>query len=59
MNRLSDNYEEIEGILELELKMWKRERKEKDRIDVDKYISDLFQWISDRLTFCDLYFSEI
>jgi len=59
MDMLSDNYEEIKDILEIELKMWQRERNEKKKIDVDKDINDLFQWISDRLTFCDLAFSEI
>ena len=59
VNKLSDNYEEIDDILEIELKMWQRERKKKEEIEVDKHIKDLFQWISDRLIFCDSYFSEL
>jgi len=59
MDMLSDNVEEIKDILEIELKMWQRERNEKKIIDVDKDINELFQWISDRLTFCDLYFTEL
>ena len=58
LDMASDNYEEIKDILELELKMWKRESNNKKNFDINQEINELYHWISDRLDFCDLYFSE-
>jgi len=57
-NMISDNYDEIKDILEIELKMWQRERKGKKEVNVDEHLSELLEWFSDRLAFCDIYFSE-
>ena len=58
---LLDIYEEIKDILEIEEIKWKRsiEREDKDgEFFIEEYINDLFQWIPERLEFCDSYFAE-
>lgn len=52
---LSHIYEDIENILEIETTMWEPEGAEKNS-DVEDYIDSLFQWIPERLEFCDSYF---
>ena len=58
LNILSDNYEEIEDILEFENNMWNPKTiKEKYNNDVNESVENLYDWIPDRLVFCDYYFS--
>jgi spore coat protein CotH len=54
-----ENFEEIKDILEIELDMWKRDNEKDNNISLDEEIDDLLQWFSDRLAFCDIYFSEL
>ena len=61
LNKLSDIYEEIEDILEIEVFKWKRSIEREDdgeEFIIDDYINDLFQWIPERLDFCDEFFSN-
>jgi spore coat protein CotH len=56
---LSDIYEEIKEILEIEVLKWKRIIEKEDdgkEFIIDEYINDLYQWIPKRLEFCDEYF---
>jgi len=59
LDMASDNYEEIKDILGLELRMWGRHNTKEKDIDIGEEVNKLFEWLSDRLAFCDLYFSEI
>ena len=52
---LSEIYGEIEHILEIELRMWKPNLFKK-KFNLDDYVSKLFDWIEERLIFCDSYF---
>jgi spore coat protein CotH len=54
-----ENFEEIKDILEIELDMCKRDNEKDNNISLDEEIDDLLQWFSDRLAFCDIYFSEL
>ena len=54
---LFEIYGEIEHILEIELKMWKPNLFKK-KFNLDDYVSELFDWIEERLIFCDSYFSN-
>ncbi len=58
LDKVSEMYEEIRDILEIELSMWDPNTiKEKD-FELNEYAKYLFDWIPERLEFCDLYFSE-
>jgi len=58
---LSDIYEEIKDILDFEMLDFSPKDHEKEtgkKFLIEDYINDLFQWIPERLTFCDGYFSN-
>lgn len=69
---IDDIYEEIKDILEIEMRKWKPktvEEKPADRypdkfiystkeFDLDEYIDYLYEWIEERLDYCDSYFAE-
>jgi hypothetical protein len=57
LEMLSDIYKEIEDILEIETSKWNPICiYEKWDNQVEIFIEHLFQWIPDRLEFCDDYF---
>ena len=57
LDMLYDNYEEIKDILKYEAKLvYKSEFKEDINLVVDEAVEHLFQWIPERLDFCDSYF---
>lgn len=59
LDMLIENYEEIKDSLELSIKVWEEEDNEIGKEnDVEKYIDYLFEWIPERLDFCDFYFSK-
>ncbi len=69
---IDDIYEEIKDILEIDVRMWKPitvdeepEDKYPDKyiystkeFDLDEYINYLYDWIKDRLEFCDSVFED-
>ena len=56
---LSDMYEDIEDIYEIEKTMWDPKVVEKDwENKFDESVSYLYQWIPERLEFCDMYFAN-
>ena len=56
---LTEIYKKIESILDIETEKWNPEDlREEWKNDVDLSVERLFQWIPERLNFCDLYFSE-
>ena len=56
---LTENYEEIDDILEIETDMWNPVVfNENWHNDSDKSVEKLYQWITDRLKFCDIYFDS-
>jgi len=62
LNKLSDIYEGIEDILEIEVFKWKTHIEREDdgeEFIIDDYIYDLFHWIPERLDFCDELFSNL
>lgn len=59
LNLIQDFYDEIKEILPLELEMWERETMKRKNLEIDDYISNLLNWMPDRLAFCDSYFSEV
>jgi spore coat protein CotH len=58
LDMASKNYEEIKEILDFELRRWSRNKNNRQNFKSDDQIDELFQWISDRLAFCDLYFFD-
>ena len=59
LDLLQEFYEEIQDVLEIEVEMWNpRDYQEKWNNDIDVSVKHLFSWISDRLDFCDFYFSN-
>ena len=57
LDMLYDTYEEIEDILRYETNLiYSDEFKEDTIIVVDEAVEHLFQWIPDRLKFCDSFF---
>lgn len=57
LNILSDIYNKIKNILDIEIEMWNPGDMRKEwNNDIDASISDLYEWIPDRLDFCDGYF---
>ena len=59
LDMLTEIYEEIENILDIETEKWNPgDLKEEWKNDVDLSVERLFEWISERLDFCDSYFNE-
>ncbi|TFF90865.1 MAG: hypothetical protein EU548_00865 [Promethearchaeota archaeon] len=61
LDELSSIYKEIEEILVIEVFLWKhRTEKEDDGEEfiIEEYVDALFEWIPERLDFCDSYFAE-
>jgi len=59
LGMISDLYEEIEYIYKIEKTMWDPKMVEKDwENKMDKSVSYLFQWIPERIEFCDMYFKN-
>jgi len=72
LDMLSDIYKEIKNILEYEMKLWEPETVDEEpeepwpdgviystkEFDLDEYISKLYQFIPNRLEFCDSYFFQ-
>ena len=58
---LTEIYEDIEGIVILDTQMWNPyptiTDNEKNSNQVNESIRELYEWISDRLNFCDSYFN--
>jgi len=63
MNIISDIYEEIYPILEVDVNMWNMRSpilfREERVNDLDESIKYLYDWINERLGICDLYFSNM
>ncbi len=63
VSTLSEMYEDIEMVLETDINMWNMRSpilfREERVNDIDESIKLLYNWISERLEFCDLYFSRI
>lgn len=71
LEMLSDIYDDIKEILDFEMNKWKPETVEKEpdpgwpdfviystkEFDLDEYLKRLFEFIPERLDFCDIYFS--
>ncbi|GAH07530.1 unnamed protein product, partial [marine sediment metagenome] len=71
LEMLSDIFNDIKEILDFEMNKWKPETVEKEpdsswpdfviystkEFDLDEYIESLFEFIPERLDFCDIYFS--
>ncbi|MFX1258132.1 MAG: CotH kinase family protein [Promethearchaeota archaeon] len=55
LDMLSDMYEEIKEIIEYDVNMSYKPSMEQE---LSEYIDDLFEWIPDRLDFCDSYFEK-
>ncbi|HEY0087925.1 MAG TPA: CotH kinase family protein, partial [Candidatus Lokiarchaeia archaeon] len=59
LDLLQELYEEIQDILENEVEMWNPgDYIKKWNNDVDVSVKNLFSWISERLDYCDFYFSN-
>lgn len=59
LDMVSAMYEEIKDILEFEAEMWDPSvLKSNWEFNIDDSINNLFEWIPNRLDFCDLYFAE-
>ena len=56
LGMLSDFYEEIKDILEIEIKMWKPKITRDKDFNVYDFVKGLSQLIIERLEFCDTYF---
>jgi spore coat protein CotH len=57
LDMMLDIYDEIEDILEIETKMWNPSiYYENWENDVDESVNELFEWVPDRIEFCDSYF---
>ena len=58
---LTEIYEEIKPVLEIDTQMWDPYQtitdKRTNSNQVDESVSKLYQWIKDRLDFCDTYFA--
>jgi len=71
LDMLSDIHNDIKEILDFEMNKWKPETVEKEpdsgwpdfviystkEFDLDEYLKSLFEFIPERLDFCDIYFS--
>ena len=57
---LMDFYEEIEDVLDIDTNLWYHNLwAENWEEEIDKAIEHLFDWIPDRLIFCDSYFNQL
>jgi len=58
---LTEIYKEIKPVLEIDTQMWDPYQtitdKRTNSNQVDESVSELYQWIKDRLDFCDTYFA--
>lgn len=56
---LSELYDEIKDVLDIDTDLWYHYLwKENWKEEIDKSIDHVFDWIPERLEFCDTYFSE-
>lgn len=55
LDMLSEMYKEIKDLLERDVNMYRKPSMEKE---LEEYIEYLFEWIPERLDFCDEYFEE-
>ena len=57
---ISDIYDEIKTLVEIDANMWYQKIFENDwRDKLEESISHLFEWIPNRLFFCDSYFEQL
>jgi len=57
LDMISDNYEKIRDILEIETEMWNPVvLYEKWDNDFEEHVDHLYEWFPERLEFCDTYF---
>lgn len=68
LNKLSDIYKDVGDLIEIDTTMWKPITVEDESLvynrylystkefDLDEYVNNLFQFIPERLAFCDQYF---
>ena len=60
LDRVSDMYEKIKLILEIDANMWYPWLFEQDwDQEVDEAVDHLYDWIPKRLAFCDIYFGNL
>ena len=60
IDMISDMYEEIKIILEIDASMWYRSIFEESwKQELEESIDHLYEWIPKRLNFCDYYFENI
>jgi len=63
LNMLSEIYDEIKHVLEIDIDLWNSREpllfKEENQNDIKKSIKHLFNWIPERLEYCDMYFHQI
>ena len=53
LDMLSDMYDEIKETLEISMDLWRPD------LDYEEYVDCLFQWIPERLEYCDSYFIDL
>lgn len=58
LDMVSEIFEEIKDILKIELKMWHKDRFNDENFEPRDYLVSLTEWISERIEFCDSYFSQ-
>ena len=59
LDMVSDIYDEIKAISEIDSKMWYPLIFENEcEYDIERSVKFLYEWISERLDFCDSYFAE-
>ncbi|MBD3339994.1 MAG: hypothetical protein GF353_12845 [Candidatus Lokiarchaeota archaeon] len=59
INLLTDYYDEIKKVLDIDTNMWYHNLwSENWEEEIDKAIRNLFNWIPERLEYCDLYFRD-
>jgi len=56
---LDENYEEVKDLLEIEARMWNPAIfRKRWNYNVEESVDDLYQWLSERIEFCDSYFDN-
>ena len=59
LDMLSDLYDDIEEVLDIDTNLWYHNLWAEDwEEEIDKAIDHVFDWIPERLIFCDAYFTE-
>ena len=59
LDMLSEFYDEIKDVYEIDINKWyPQDYDKKWSIKVDEAVEKLFDWISERLIFCDAYFND-